>query len=52
MVRSPLNPSISGSAEADPKMKFCVQVTYYRNVQGKLEMDWSLGQKEGEAKEV
>lgn len=41
-----------GFSEADPKTKFCVQVTNYRNVQGVLEKDGSLGQNEEEAQEV
>lgn len=51
MVKSVLNPSILGSTEADPKTTFCVQVIYYRNVQGKLEKDGGFGQKEEGAKE-
>ena len=43
MVKSVLNPSILGSTEADPKLKFLVQVIYYRNVQEKLEKDGGLG---------
>ena len=51
MVKSVLNPSILGSTEAYPNLKFWVQVIYYRNVQEKLEKDGGLGQKEEGTKE-